>query len=96
MIYLNLVSTNPNKTIRKDHERVLKLSFPVSSNYYPKVEDQTVYPLILLIMKKILYILYISNKNYSGNLDLLKDDERDHHICINSFNKFLRRRTKHR
>ena len=80
------------KFIQKDHDCVFKLyhnnfTFLVSINYciILKWKIKGISINVFYYEKNTVYSIYVLDKNYSGNLDILKDDERDHDICINSF-----------
>ena len=96
--HLNLVDNHSTRVNREDR-RIAGIDFPVSEKNYCKIEDKSGINInVFSYDDSTIYPIYISNKNFNNNMDLLLIFSGDisHYVFIKDFNRLMFSRTKNK
>ena len=96
--HLNLVDNHSTRVNREDR-RIASIDFPVSEKNYSKIEDKSGINInVFSYDDSTIYPIYISNKNFNNNMDLLLIFSGDisHYVFIKDFNRLMFSRTKNK
>ena len=102
--HLNLIDKNPQRIKIKDKELTSKLvyegiNFHVSKKDYCKIEVKNKICInVFCYENKAFYPVYLSNKKFSDNMDLLliSDEFRSHYVYIKIFDRFMFNKTNYK
>ena len=102
--HLNLVDKNSNRISKIDKKIADTLdysdiTFPVSEKDYFKIEDKNSINInVFSYDDRVIYPIYISNKNFSNNMNLLMihKENKSHYVYIKDFNKLMFNKAKNK